>query len=74
MRRLMMRTLGVDLASQAKKTALCEIVWRDGTAVVSSVRVGVTDAEILNHARTLDLAREGVSSGPESRWWSCTAD
>jgi hypothetical protein len=53
----MMRTLGVDLASQAKKTALCEIVWRDGTAVVSSVRVGVTDAEILNHARTLDLAR-----------------
>jgi hypothetical protein len=58
-----MRTLGVDLASQAKKTAICEIEWRDRTATVSSVRVGVTDPEILDHARTLDLAGARVPYG-----------
>jgi hypothetical protein len=58
-----MRTLGVDLASQAKKTAICEIVWRDGTATISSVQVGVTDPEIVNRARALDLAREGEPGG-----------
>ena len=28
-----MRTLGVDLASQAKKTGICEIDWLDGEAI-----------------------------------------
>src|SRR5687768_2578387 len=58
-----MRTLGVDLASQAKKTAICEIAWHDGVATVSRVHVGVSDPEILKHALALDLANDGDSDG-----------
>jgi hypothetical protein len=58
-----MRTLGVDLASQPKKTAICEIVWRDGTATVSTVKVGVTDPEIVAFARGLNLPKHDDSAG-----------
>jgi hypothetical protein len=58
-----MRTLGVDLASQAKKTAICEIAWEDGVATVSNVDVGVTDPEIVVLARHLNLPKHGDSAG-----------
>lgn len=54
-----MRTLGVNLASQAKKTAICEIVWHDGAATVSTVQVGVSDSDIVALARDLNFPKHG---------------
>jgi predicted nuclease with RNAse H fold len=49
-----MITLGVDLFSQAKKTAACLIEWRDGVAKVTSLTLGATDQAILDLARPCD--------------------
>jgi hypothetical protein len=58
-----MRTLGVDLASQAKKTGICEIDWLDGEAIVSTVQAGVSDPEILKHTRALHRAKHDDPAG-----------
>jgi predicted nuclease with RNAse H fold len=42
-----MRTLGIDLASAAERTALCVLEWRREGASVTDLRVGVTDDAIL---------------------------
>ena len=41
-----MVTLGVDLASQPKRTATCLIRWARGSARVESLSLGATDAEL----------------------------
>ena len=41
-----MVTLGVDLASQPKRTATCLIRWHRGSARVESLSVGATDADL----------------------------
>lgn len=46
-----MRTLGIDLASQAPKTAACAIDWRDGRGTVAILRVGLDDDQLLAMAR-----------------------
>jgi len=46
-----MLTAGIDLASQEAKTALCEIEWARGRAKVCELRVGVSDADIVDCAR-----------------------
>jgi hypothetical protein len=50
-----MRTLGVDLAAQPTKTALCLIDWGTDRATVVDVRVGVSDQDIIDSASELNL-------------------
>jgi predicted nuclease with RNAse H fold len=42
-----MRTVGVDLAAEPRKTAVAVIAWSEGTARVESLRLGVGNAEIV---------------------------
>ncbi len=49
-----MRTLGIDLASQANKTALCVIDWGQDDVCVSAPVLGVADADIVKTARDCD--------------------
>ncbi|MFO0680510.1 MAG: DUF429 domain-containing protein [Sandaracinus sp.] len=42
-----MRTVGVDLASQAANTAICEVVWTANEALVEAVTCPATDDDIL---------------------------
>jgi len=42
-----MKTLGVDLAAQAAKTAVCSIRWGTSEATVELLEVGVTDDRLL---------------------------
>jgi len=41
-------TLGVDLAANPKRTAVCEIHWADGKGEIRDARVGATDDELLD--------------------------
>lgn len=50
-----MRTLGIDLASQAEDTATCEIEWSDGFATPLLPMVGRTDQDILIQAGRCDV-------------------
>jgi hypothetical protein len=42
-----MRTLGIDLAAQAKGTAVCSINWASPSAIVEFREVGATDDRLL---------------------------
>ncbi len=46
-----MITAGVDLAAEAKGTAVAVLAWDDSRAVVTSMTVGADDAHILSVAR-----------------------
>ena len=48
-----MKTLGVDLAAQPKKTAACVIDWVENEAQVITLEVGVDDPRILSLAGTM---------------------
>src|SRR5215217_2020092 len=50
-----MRTLGVDLAAQADKTAVCILEWTGNSAVISELRVGATDERIIHLAESADV-------------------
>jgi hypothetical protein len=52
-----MRTLGIDLASRPKKTAICEIEWCDDASTVTIVRLDVSDEVILDQAVALRRAK-----------------
>ena len=43
-----MVTLGVDLASQAKKTAACRIRWDGGSAHVECLKIGLKDPALID--------------------------
>ena len=49
------RTAGVDLASQDSHTALAEIGWHGATATLESVRMGVTNDDIVDAAGRVDV-------------------
>jgi predicted nuclease with RNAse H fold len=49
------RTGGVDLASQDSHTALAEIAWHGDTATLESVRVGISDDDIVAAAADVDV-------------------
>jgi hypothetical protein len=53
-----MRTVGVDLAAEPKKTAVAVIDWHAGGAVVDWVKTGFTDADIL--AASAGAAKVGI--------------
>lgn len=42
------RTLGVDLAAQAKQTAVCVVSWEEGRATVGTLAVGADDVAIVD--------------------------
>ncbi len=48
-----MKTLGIDLAAQPKKTAACVIDWGEKEAKVNTLEVGVDDQRICCLTRTL---------------------
>jgi len=49
-----MRTVGVDLAAEAKGTALAVIEWQADAARLTSLHLGVADALIVDTARDID--------------------
>ena len=49
-----MRTLGIDLSAQAKRTATCAIDWSDGRASVGVPHVGADDEALLAAMREAD--------------------
>lgn len=48
------RTLGIDLASQARGTGACVIEWRAGEAEVGGVELGADDGRLLALATEVD--------------------
>jgi predicted nuclease with RNAse H fold len=52
----LMRTLGIDLASQDKKTAWCVIEWRDGRATVQELGVDLDDGHAVDLINEADWA------------------
>ena len=52
-----MRTLGIDLASKPKKTAVCEIDWQTDAATVTNLELNVSDRAILSRVAELKLAK-----------------
>lgn len=56
-----MRTLGIDLASQAAKTALCEITWSHDSARVVDLTGNLSDEELLR--RAADLRQAATATG-----------
>lgn len=62
-----MITLGVDLASQPKKTAACVVNWRPHEATVETLETGVTDERLLELASGADKVGVDVPFGwPEA--------
>lgn len=53
-----MRTAGVDLAADARRTALAVIAWTPGRARLERLTVGVADDEIVDAAPA--VARIGI--------------
>lgn len=49
-----MRSLGIDLAAQAKNTAYCTIEWSSGRALVGTPARGVDDDELLAAMQAAD--------------------
>ena len=42
------RTVGIDLAAQSRKTAVCAIDWLDGDVRVTTPAAGYADPELLD--------------------------
>lgn len=57
-RRPSMRTAGIDLSANPRKTGVATIAWRDGSATVTSVQVGRHDDAAL-----CDVIRNGDCTG-----------
>ncbi|MFD4268694.1 DUF429 domain-containing protein [Rhodococcus sp. NPDC058481] len=55
-----MRTVGVDLAAEPKKTAVAVIAWSERVARIDSLHVGVGNAEIIEAVSGSD--RAGIDS------------
>jgi predicted nuclease with RNAse H fold len=49
-----MRTLGIDLAAQPEKTAVCEIAWLSGRALPQAPKRGAEDDELLDRMADAD--------------------
>lgn len=54
------RTVGVDLAAQPEKTAMCAIEWTERSAYVEAPVIGVTDKEVL--AATAEATVTGIDA------------
>ncbi len=49
-----MRTAGIDLSSQDKKSAACVVEWSDGCASIVELKLGVADTDIVGLIRKVD--------------------
>jgi hypothetical protein len=58
-----MWTLGIDLSSQPKKTAVCLIEWTGDGASVLMTKLGLTDEAILELSAPLNLEDSGDAIG-----------
>ena len=58
-----MLTLGIDLASADRRTAVCAVRWDHGTAAVVSLAVTASDADLLTHMRGADSVGIDVPFG-----------
>jgi len=58
-----MRTAGIDLSSQDKKTALCVISWVGGLGSVQALQLGVSDLDIIRTVSEVDKAGIDVPLG-----------
>jgi hypothetical protein len=56
------RTLGIDLAAQAKETAMCLLTWSEGRATIETLVVGVDDAAVLELVRTEEPAKIAIDA------------
>ena len=55
-------TLGIDLAAQAKQTAVCLLSWGKGQAAIERLALGVDDAAILELIRTEEPAKVAIDA------------
>jgi hypothetical protein len=60
---MILRTLGVDLASAPAKTAACVIRWEDGAATVEHLQAGVDDDQLQRLAADVDKVGIDVPFG-----------
>ena len=58
-----MRTLGIDLAAQDKKTACCAVEWRAGRAFVELPILGSDTAELIAAMQVADWIGIGAPFG-----------
>jgi hypothetical protein len=56
------RTLGIDLAAQAKQTAICLLTWDERLATIESLAVGLDDVAILELVRTQEPAKVAIDA------------
>ena len=56
------RTLGIDLAAQAKQTAVCLLAWGEGQAAIETLALGVDDAAILELIRSEEPAKVAIDA------------
>jgi Protein of unknown function (DUF429) len=55
-------TLGIDLAAQAKQTAVCLLSWGNGQAAIETLALGVDDAAILELVRSEEPAKVAIDA------------
>jgi hypothetical protein len=53
-------TLGIDLASQPELTAICEIVWDHGRALVTEIRADVDNTRLRNQLDSSRFHKIGI--------------
>jgi predicted nuclease with RNAse H fold len=56
------RTLGIDLAAQAKETAMCLLTWSEGRATIETLAVGVDDTAIVELVHAEDPAKVAIDA------------
>ncbi len=55
-----MQTLGIDLASDPRRTAMCALRWRRGGAAIAQLQIGADDAAVLAAHAVADVT--GIDS------------
>lgn len=57
------KTLGIDLAAQPKKTGMCEIEWSDKSGRLTELMIGATDDDIVEYTGSVDKVGVDVPFG-----------
>lgn len=68
-----MLTLGIDLATQAKRTGLCSIEWEEGEARVQELSLGWQDASLLQQIALADKTGVDAPLGWPARFVSAVS-
>lgn len=54
-----MKTLGIDLASESKRTAVSAIAWTTGAALVGEPQIGAADENLIPLMEVADWVKPG---------------